>query len=87
MVFMYMANYVRAFMCISGHLKILSVVLSFFLCCIIDFIGGKKKEVKKETGLGITNCKDENFGEWYSEGSFECFNCALQLWLSVLLYV
>ncbi|KAG6699856.1 hypothetical protein I3842_08G083500 [Carya illinoinensis] len=29
--------------------------------------GGKKKEVKKETGLGITNCKDENFGEWYSE--------------------
>ncbi|KAB1200433.1 Bifunctional glutamate/proline--tRNA ligase [Morella rubra] len=29
--------------------------------------GGKKKEVKKETGLGITNRKDENFGEWYSE--------------------
>ncbi|KAK4749753.1 hypothetical protein SAY87_027202 [Trapa incisa] len=29
--------------------------------------GGKKKEVKKETGLGLTNKKDENFGEWYSE--------------------
>jgi len=29
--------------------------------------GGKKKEVKKETGLGLTNKKAENFGEWYSE--------------------
>ncbi|XP_021762586.1 proline--tRNA ligase, cytoplasmic-like [Chenopodium quinoa] len=29
--------------------------------------GKKKKEVKKETGLGLTNKKDENFGEWYSE--------------------
>lgn len=29
--------------------------------------GGKKKEVKKETGLGLTHKKDENFGEWYSE--------------------
>ncbi|KAF3952364.1 hypothetical protein CMV_022072 [Castanea mollissima] len=29
--------------------------------------GGKKKEVKKETGLGLANRKDENFGEWYSE--------------------
>ncbi|GER36554.1 prolinetRNA ligase [Striga asiatica] len=28
---------------------------------------GKKKEVKKETGLGLSNKKDENFGEWYSE--------------------
>ena len=27
----------------------------------------KKKEVKKETGLGLTNKKDVNFGEWYSE--------------------
>ncbi|PKA63035.1 prolyl-tRNA synthetase [Apostasia shenzhenica] len=27
----------------------------------------RKKEVKKETGLGLTNKKDENFGEWYSE--------------------
>lgn len=26
-----------------------------------------KKEVKKETGLGLTHKKDENFGEWYSE--------------------
>lgn len=32
------------------------------------FAGGKKKkEVKKETGLGLTNHKAENFGEWYSE--------------------
>ncbi|NMR88940.1 hypothetical protein HKB06_24695, partial [Vibrio parahaemolyticus] len=29
--------------------------------------GGKKKEVKKETGLGLTHRKAENFGEWYSE--------------------
>ncbi|XP_016474000.1 proline--tRNA ligase, cytoplasmic-like isoform X1 [Nicotiana tabacum] len=28
---------------------------------------GKKKEVKKETGLGLSSKKDENFGEWYSE--------------------
>ncbi|KAK6144201.1 hypothetical protein DH2020_021021 [Rehmannia glutinosa] len=28
---------------------------------------GKKKEVKKETGLGLSYKKDENFGEWYSE--------------------
>uniref|UniRef100_A0A1D1YU49 proline--tRNA ligase n=1 Tax=Anthurium amnicola TaxID=1678845 RepID=A0A1D1YU49_9ARAE len=27
----------------------------------------KKKQVKKETGLGLTCKKDENFGEWYSE--------------------
>ncbi|XP_020098638.1 proline--tRNA ligase, cytoplasmic-like isoform X4 [Ananas comosus] len=27
----------------------------------------KKKEVKKETKLGLTYKKDENFGEWYSE--------------------
>nr|GMD02658.1 proline--tRNA ligase, cytoplasmic-like [Ipomoea batatas]GMD08738.1 proline--tRNA ligase, cytoplasmic-like [Ipomoea batatas] len=27
----------------------------------------KKKEVKKETGLCLSNKKDENFGEWYSE--------------------
>ncbi|KAF3677967.1 putative 50S ribosomal protein L3-2, chloroplastic-like [Capsicum annuum] len=28
---------------------------------------GKKKEVKKESGLGLSYKKDENFGEWYSE--------------------
>lgn len=27
----------------------------------------RKKEVKKETGLGLTSKKDESFGEWYSE--------------------
>lgn len=27
----------------------------------------KKKEVKKETGLGLSAKKDDNFGEWYSE--------------------
>lgn len=40
------------------------VILSYFQ------LGGKKKEVKKETGLGLTNKKDENFGEWYSEVCF-----------------
>ncbi|XP_059633311.1 proline--tRNA ligase, cytoplasmic-like [Cornus florida] len=29
--------------------------------------GGKKKEVKKETRLGLSYKKEENFGEWYSE--------------------
>ncbi|KAK9189859.1 hypothetical protein WN943_018458 [Citrus x changshan-huyou] len=29
--------------------------------------GGKKKELKKETGLGLSYKKDDNFGEWYSE--------------------
>lgn len=29
--------------------------------------GKKKKDVKKETGLGLSVKKDENFGEWYSE--------------------
>ncbi|GLJ11146.1 hypothetical protein SUGI_0144460 [Cryptomeria japonica] len=27
----------------------------------------KKKEVKKDTGLGLSVKKDENFGDWYSE--------------------
>lgn len=26
--------------------------------------------MKKETGLGLTNKKDDNFGEWYSEVLF-----------------
>lgn len=30
-------------------------------------LAAKKKEVKKETGLGLSNKKDDNFGEWYSE--------------------
>ncbi|KAB2609988.1 proline--tRNA ligase C19C7.06 [Pyrus ussuriensis x Pyrus communis] len=34
--------------------------------------GGKKKEVKKETGLGLSKKKDENFGEWYSEAMDDC---------------
>lgn len=29
--------------------------------------GKKKKDVKKETGLGLSAKKDDNFGEWYSE--------------------
>lgn len=29
--------------------------------------GGAKKEVKKESGLGLAFKKDENFGEWYSD--------------------
>jgi hypothetical protein len=30
-------------------------------------IPAAKKEMKKETRLGISNKKDENFGDWYSE--------------------
>jgi hypothetical protein len=29
--------------------------------------GAKKKEVKKESGLGLTFKKEENFGDWYSD--------------------
>jgi hypothetical protein len=32
--------------------------------------GKKKKEVKKETKLGMAYKKDDNFGEWYSEVRF-----------------
>ncbi|MQL85402.1 hypothetical protein Taro_017923 [Colocasia esculenta] len=32
-----------------------------------QYLAAKKKEVKKETGLGLTYKKDDNFGEWYSE--------------------
>ncbi|KAF7150737.1 hypothetical protein RHSIM_Rhsim02G0055200 [Rhododendron simsii] len=34
---------------------------------LIGTIHWKKKEVKKETGLGLSAKKDDNFGEWYSE--------------------
>ncbi|KAI4966263.1 hypothetical protein ZWY2020_041879 [Hordeum vulgare] len=30
--------------------------------------GKKKKEVKKEMKLGMAYKKDDNFGEWYSQG-------------------
>lgn len=30
-------------------------------------LAAKKKEVKKETRLGLTYKKDNDFGEWYSE--------------------
>ena len=39
-------------------------------CVNVVILGGKKKEVKKETGLGLSFTKDENFGEWYSEVYF-----------------
>ena len=42
--------------------------------------GKKKKEVKKETKLGLAYKKDDNFGEWYSEVRFLCItylNCRL----------
>lgn len=41
--------------------------LSLQMFVFSNFSEGKKKEVKKETGLGLTHKKDENFGEWYSE--------------------
>ena len=40
-----------------------------YLFFVVHWAGGKK-EVKKETGLGLTNKKDDNFGEWYSEVLF-----------------
>lgn len=41
---------------------------------LLTIPGGKKKEVKKETGLGLSHKKDENFGEWYSE---VCRGCSI----------
>ncbi|XP_028797357.1 proline--tRNA ligase, cytoplasmic-like [Neltuma alba] len=37
------------------------------LCFLLLASGVKKKEVKKETGLGLSIRKADNFGEWYSE--------------------
>lgn len=50
-------------------MRCLSAILSLLLLKLKVFFAGqtKKKEVKKETGLGLTFKKDENFGEWYSE--------------------
>ncbi|GKD62998.1 hypothetical protein Tco_1305106 [Tanacetum coccineum] len=56
---------------------------------------GKKK--KKETGLGLTNTKDGNFGEWYSQvvtngeligyydisGCYTLFPSAMHIWKSM----
>jgi hypothetical protein len=42
--------------------------LSWFLVAWVA--GKKKKEVKKETKLGMAYKKDDNFGEWYSEVRF-----------------
>lgn len=46
-------------------------VHDFKYCFVICLSEAKKKEVKKETGLGLSYKKDENFGEWYSEVSIE----------------
>jgi hypothetical protein len=42
--------------------------LSLFLGAWVT--GKKKKEVKKETKLGMAYKKDDNFGDWYSEVRF-----------------
>ena len=60
----------------SGGGEIVSLRWIYGNCVFLDlmaclaFSGGKKKEVKKETGLGISYKKDDNFGEWYSEVYF-----------------
>lgn len=46
---------------------------------LLTFVGGKKKEVKKETGLGLSYKKDDNFGEWYSEVCLRCL--VLYFWV------
>lgn len=47
------------------------MIHDFKHCFVICLSEEKKKEVKKETGLCLSNKKDENFGEWYSEVSME----------------
>ncbi|KAE8768188.1 ribosomal protein [Hordeum vulgare] len=39
--------------------------------------GKKKKEVKKETKLGMAYKKDDKFGEWYSEVHFLAYHSGL----------
>lgn len=46
---------------------------------LLTFVGGKKKELKKETGLGLSYKKDDNFGEWYSEVCLRCL--VLYFWV------
>lgn len=40
---------------------------------LMSFLGIKKKEVKKISGLGLSVTRDENFGEWYSQVIYACF--------------
>lgn len=47
--------------------QLVNKVFVFELLPLYFCAAAKKKEVKKETGLGLTFKKDENFGEWYSE--------------------
>ena len=49
--------------------------------------GGKKKEVKKETGLGMSFKKDENFGEWYSEVHSSDLCKSGYFWILLLIWV
>lgn len=64
--------------------QLLSILLLMQLLITWNFSGSvaqkKKKEVKKETGLGLTYKKDENFGEWYSE----VFDLRFYFWLIYL---
>ncbi|KAI4974220.1 hypothetical protein ZWY2020_047500 [Hordeum vulgare] len=39
--------------------------------------GKKKKEVKKETKLGMAYKKEDKFGEWYSEVHFLAYHSGL----------
>lgn len=51
---------------LSIHACVYATAFFFFLT-LLKISQGKKKEVKKETGLGLSAKKDDNFGEWYSE--------------------
>lgn len=72
-----LGNYLSRFMATKSNAKKSTCYYDMFLrleqCnfeCIFVVIfsaAPKKKELKKETGLGLTYKKDENFGEWYSE--------------------
>jgi len=58
--------------CLSCLIEAFFLVNNFWAGVIFKLwkmAGGKKKEVKKETGLGLSFKKEENFGEWYSEVS------------------
>ena len=41
--------------------------------------------MKKETGLGLSVTKDENFGEWYSEVNFVAMEQGLNACYTTLL--
>ena len=64
-------------LCACTQIRVLYIYECSSKLVLPKLMKGKKKEVKKETGLGLCAKKDDNFGEWYSEVCLEFFrSCA-----------